>query len=226
MAAPHWFIVARSGQYLGSIAVADVIRPEARSAVARLKAVGLRVVLLTGDAAPVANAVGSALGIDEVVADLLPENKVEHIRVLSQSGRRVAMVGDGVNDRPCARRSGRRHRHGVRHGRRTRKCRHRADWQRSAQARRHSGDRAQDARHHLAELCRHNRYRRGRHSACRVRYAQPARCYLYPRRFRDRVYPEFGVPAAGINASTRLSPPIILSVRLWMHQNDAPIATP
>lgn len=94
-------LVARGGRLLGAMRIADTLRPEAASAVAQMKKMGLRVVLLTGDAGSIARSVGNQLGIDEVDAELLPEHKVERIKALIQQGRRVAMVGDGVNDAPA-----------------------------------------------------------------------------------------------------------------------------
>lgn len=90
--------VSRAGRYLGAIAVADTVRPEAAGAVATLQAMGIRTVLLTGDTAEVADAVAAKLGIADVRARLLPEQKLEHIRTLVANNRAVAMVGDGVND--------------------------------------------------------------------------------------------------------------------------------
>jgi Cd2+/Zn2+-exporting ATPase len=86
----------------GVIAIADTVRPEAAAAVARLKAAGIeRVVLLTGDNATVANTLGAALGVDEVRAELLPNEKVAAIKDLQARYGPVAMVGDGVNDAPA-----------------------------------------------------------------------------------------------------------------------------
>jgi heavy metal translocating P-type ATPase len=93
--------VALGGKYLGGLQVADVVRPEAKAAVNQLKAMGLHLVLLTGDAAPVAEAVGAELGFENVLAELLPEQKMAEIRRLQAAGRRVAMVGDGINDAPA-----------------------------------------------------------------------------------------------------------------------------
>lgn len=94
-------LVARGGRVLGAIQVADRLRPEATIAVAELKGMGLRVVLLTGDAEHIARSVGNQLGIDEVGFALLPEEKVQRIKALIREGRKVAMIGDGVNDAPA-----------------------------------------------------------------------------------------------------------------------------
>ncbi|HVC29586.1 MAG TPA: cation-translocating P-type ATPase, partial [Steroidobacteraceae bacterium] len=93
--------VARGGALLGAIGIADRIRPEARNAIAEIHAMGARTVLLTGDARPVAEAVAAQLGISEVAADLLPEDKRAYIQRLAGARRIVAMVGDGINDAPA-----------------------------------------------------------------------------------------------------------------------------
>ena len=94
-------IVARDGRLLGSIAVADTVRPEAKRAIAALQAMGIRTILLTGDNHAVASAVGRDLGLREIEAGLLPEEKLSRIQALVGQGRVVAMVGDGVNDAPA-----------------------------------------------------------------------------------------------------------------------------
>jgi Cu2+-exporting ATPase len=86
---------------VAAFAVADAVRPESRDAVQRLHEQRIEVVMLTGDAKAVANAVASDLGIDKVFAEVLPEDKVDKIRELKRQGKRVAMVGDGVNDAPA-----------------------------------------------------------------------------------------------------------------------------
>jgi len=93
--------VARNGRFLGSILIADALRPEAAAAVRTLKNMNIHTVLLTGDARTVADAIGAEAGVDEVKSELLPEQKVDAVRRLASSGRIVAMVGDGVNDAPA-----------------------------------------------------------------------------------------------------------------------------
>jgi Cd2+/Zn2+-exporting ATPase/Cu+-exporting ATPase len=94
-------LVARGGRLLGALQVADKLRPGAVEAVSALHRMGLRVVLLTGDSESIAQSVGTELGIREISAELLPQQKVERIQALIASGRKVAMVGDGVNDAPA-----------------------------------------------------------------------------------------------------------------------------
>lgn len=90
--------VAWDGQVRGTIAVADVVRPTASAAVEALRKLGLRPILLTGDNQATAHAIAAELGIEQVIAEVLPADKVAVIRDLQASGRKVAMVGDGVND--------------------------------------------------------------------------------------------------------------------------------
>jgi Cd2+/Zn2+-exporting ATPase/Cu+-exporting ATPase len=94
-------LVARGGMLLGAIHIADVLRAEAVEAVAALREMGLRTVLLTGDSQAIADAVGKQLSVDEVGAGLLPDAKVARVKALMDAGHKVAMVGDGVNDAPA-----------------------------------------------------------------------------------------------------------------------------
>jgi len=93
--------VAADGRVLGLIAIADRIRPNAKGAVAALHDLGIRVLLLTGDSRATAEAVARTLAIDDVRAEVLPGDKAAEVRSLEERGRRVAMVGDGVNDAPA-----------------------------------------------------------------------------------------------------------------------------
>jgi P-type Cu2+ transporter len=93
--------VTRDGAVVGALAVADEVREESREAVDTLHHLGIRVVMITGDAEPVARAVAADLGIDQVFAGVRPEHKAEKVVELQADGRTVAMVGDGVNDAPA-----------------------------------------------------------------------------------------------------------------------------
>ncbi len=93
--------VVADGRVIGALELEDEIRPESREAVEALHREGVRVVMITGDARPVAEAVARDLGIDEVFAEVLPEDKDGKVTELQSRGERVAMVGDGVNDAPA-----------------------------------------------------------------------------------------------------------------------------
>jgi Cu2+-exporting ATPase len=104
----HWrargasvLAVLYDGEVIGALALEDEIRAESRDAVRALHERGIRVVMITGDAREVAEAVGDELGIDEVRAEVLPEDKDSEVAALQARGLRVAMVGDGVNDAPA-----------------------------------------------------------------------------------------------------------------------------
>jgi Cu2+-exporting ATPase len=93
--------VLADGDVIGAIGLADEVRPESRQAVAALVARGIRVVMITGDAEAVAHSVAAELGIDRVFAGVKPGDKAAIVAALQREGRRVAMVGDGINDAPA-----------------------------------------------------------------------------------------------------------------------------
>ncbi|MDW1578407.1 heavy metal translocating P-type ATPase [Vibrio sp. Vb2880] len=93
--------VALNGELIGLIAIADPIKSDAKQALSALKSQGIKTVMLTGDSQHVANAIGQELGIDEVIAQVMPDEKAQHIEQLQSQGHVVAMVGDGINDAPA-----------------------------------------------------------------------------------------------------------------------------
>ncbi|WP_277270880.1 heavy metal translocating P-type ATPase [Phascolarctobacterium succinatutens] len=96
---PLYFV--RAGELLGCIAVADTVKPTSREAIGKLHAMGLRVLMVTGDNQATAEAIRAQVGVDEAVAQVLPQDKEAVIRKLQQEGHIVAMVGDGINDAPA-----------------------------------------------------------------------------------------------------------------------------
>jgi heavy metal translocating P-type ATPase len=93
--------VAQGGKFLGTLVVADTLRPEATKAIQDLKSMGLKTVLLTGDCKAVAEDIGRKLGVDEIAAELLPEDKLAFVSRLTAARHNLVMVGDGVNDAPA-----------------------------------------------------------------------------------------------------------------------------
>lgn len=94
-------VVEKGGKEVGTIKVADTVRPEAKEAVSALKRAGLHVAMITGDSQEVAKEVAAELGIEEYFARVRPDEKSEKVRLLQSKGKKVAMVGDGVNDAPA-----------------------------------------------------------------------------------------------------------------------------
>ena len=97
----HHYFLARGKELMGVIAVADVVKPTSRQAVQELSGMGIEVVMMTGDNRKTAEAIQRQVGVNRVVAEVFPQDKEKEIRRLQDSGKKVTMVGDGINDAPA-----------------------------------------------------------------------------------------------------------------------------
>jgi heavy metal translocating P-type ATPase len=93
--------VSRGGEFLGTLRIGDTLRSESKNAIAALKSMGLKTILLTGDSRIAADRVGQQLGVDEIASELLPTQKLDRVNALLSQGHTVAMIGDGINDAPA-----------------------------------------------------------------------------------------------------------------------------
>lgn len=98
-------LIAYDGKLRGMIAVADTVKASAKEAIQQLSSMNIRTVMLTGDNERTAKAIAKEVGIDQVIAGVLPEDKAHHITQLQEQKHNVAMVGDGINDAPAPRQS-------------------------------------------------------------------------------------------------------------------------